>query len=498
MALRGLRPVRRIFDLNAAKLVAALMLAVLLAACSSTLMNSGVSTRQTAELPQAIPAGTDPEDAVIGRREHPRILAAYGGAYENRKSEIMVARIVSRLLEAANQPEEAFTVTILDSAQVNAFALPGGYIYVTRGILALANDTSELAAVLAHEIAHVTLRHARARSNRQRTSELVDQVITGVFGNDPNSDQAVARSRMSLAAFTQSQELEADEEGVLIAGRAGYDPHAASRFLGAMARFSEFSSGQQEQQDDFLSSHPSTPNRIERAVQTARGFGAPGIGETDRAGYLAAIDGLTFGDSPSQGAIDGQDFIHPSLHFTFRVPDRYELQNTQSAVVGVAGDGEAVRFDSADVPQSLGLEDYLKSGWIAGLDPASVTAERHNGVEMASGRARTAEWAFRVTAVRFDGEVYRFIFASRTDTPEFARAAAETIASFRRTNSGDLRDIRQISIALVTARNGDTAESLAAQMGDVPNRRNLFYILNNLFEGDPVAAGQQYKVVAVD
>lgn len=474
--------------------LAALALTVVLSACSSTMMSGG-STVEPGGVPQAIPAGTDPEDAVIGLREHPRIVAAYGGEYSNRKSEIMVARIVSRLLEAANQPQDAFTVTILDSAQVNAFALPGGYIYVTRGILALANDSSELAAVLAHEIAHVTLRHARARSNRQRTSELVDQVITGVFGGNAETDQSAARSRMSLAAFTQSQELEADEEGVMIAGRAGYDPHAAGRFLAAMARFAEFASGLEEQSDDFLSSHPSTPNRIQRAVETARSFGAPGIGETDRAGYLSAIEGLSFGDSPAQGIIIGQRFVHPSLRFTFAVPDRYVLQNTPTAVVGVAGDGEAVRFDSADVPGAMDLETYLRSGWIAGLDPASVTSERHNGVDMASGIARTPEWYFRVTALRFDGEVYRFIFASRIESRAFTTAAAATVQSFRRATRNDVQNVTERRVELVTARAGDSVDSLVANMSGVANTRQLFLILNNLFAGDPIQPGQQYKVV---
>lgn len=477
-------------------LAAALSL-VVLASCSSTMMGGGTTVTPPGT-PQAIPAGTDPEDAVIGLREHPRIVATYGGEYNNRKAEIMVRRIVSRLLEAANQPQDAFTVTILDSAQVNAFALPGGYIYVTRGILALANDSSELAAVLAHEIAHVTLRHARARSNRQRTTELVDQVITGVFGGDVDTDQSAQRSRMSLAAFTQSQELQADEEGVMIAGRAGYDPHAAGRFLAAMARFAEFDSGQAEQQDDFLSSHPSTPNRIQRAVETARTFGAPGIGETDRAGYLAAIEGLSFGSSPSLGVIIGQRFVHPSLNFTFAVPDRYDLQNTASAVVGVAGDGEAVRFDSAEVPQNMDLRDYLRSGWIAGLDPASIIVETHNGVDMATGSARTPDWFFRVTALRFDGEVYRFIFASRSDSRAFAGAASQTISSFRRTNRTDLQAVRELQIDVVTARTGDTVETLAARMGALPNALQLFLVLNNLFAGDPIQPGEQYKIVGVE
>lgn len=497
MAIGSSGLVRQLFNKARPQHLAALLLLVFLAACSSTLISGG-STIAPNGTPQAIPAGTDPEDAVIGLREHPRIVAAYGGEYNNRRAEVMVEGIVTRLLQAANQPQNAFTVTILDSAQVNAFALPGGYIYVTRGILALANDSSELAAVLAHEIAHVTLRHARARTNRQRTSELVDQVITSVFGGDLATDQTAARSRLSLAAFTQSQELQADEEGVLIAGRAGYDPHAAGRFLAAMARFSEFSSGQEEQADDFLSSHPSTPNRIQRAVETARSFGAPGIGETDRAGYLAAIDGLSFGESPSQGVIVGQRFVHPSLRFTFTVPDHYELQNTPTAVVGVAGDGEAVRFDSADVPAAMDLQDYLKSGWIAGLDPKSVTGEQHNGVDMASGSARTPEWFFRVTALRFDGEVYRFIFASRADSRAFAGAASQTIASFRRTTRTDLQAVSELNVELVTARAGDSVDTLAARMASVPKARQLFMILNNLFAGDPIVQGQKYKIVGVE
>lgn len=476
----------------------AVLLALSLAACSSILGGNGVLITQTGEgQVSAVPAGTDPEDAVIGRREHPLIVAAYGGVYSHQRTEIMLARIVSRLLGAANQSQTSFTITILDSPQVNAFALPGGYIYVTRGILALANDSSELAAVLAHEIAHVTLRHARARTSLVATSELVDRVITGVLGGDPETDQTVARSRLSLAAFSQAQELAADEEGVKIAGLAGYDPHAAGRFLGTMARFSNFAEGGSEGGDDFLATHPSTPNRIQRAVQTARSFGAPGLGETDRAGYLAAIDGIAFGDNPEEGIVVGQQFIHPALKFTFTAPARYTLQNSPTAVVGIAGDGEAVRFDSAEVPQSMALTDYLKSGWIAGLDGDSVVSESHNGVEMASGVARTDEWSFRVTAVRFGGEVYRFIFAARENSSAFINAAEETIKSFRRVRGGDLRSIRTVSVEIVTARRGETADTLASRMGRIPDARETFYILNNLFAGDELIPGQSYKIVSV-
>lgn len=457
---------------------------------------TGVTPAQRAA--KAVPAGTDPEDDVIGRREHPRIVASYGGVYSNRKAEIMVARIAGKLLTVAKQANTNFTVTILDSPDINAFALPGGYIYVTRGILALANDASELAAVLSHEIAHVTLRHARARSSRTRTSEIVDRVITGVLGGDIETDQTAARSRVKLAAFSQSQELSADKEGVMIAGQAGYDPHAAARLLGAMGRFASLTSKQDDNGDDFLSSHPSTPNRIQKAIESARSFGAPGIGTTDSEGYLSAISGVSFGDSPQQGAIVGQKFIHPKLKFTFTVPKGYSLQNSQSAVVAVAGDGEAVRFDSAEVPETLSLEDYLKSGWIAGLKSETVRSQRYNGVDMAVGEAQTDSWAFNVAAIRFDGEVYRFIFAAKSASSRFAKAADDTLRSFRRAGTKDISQIKESFIRLVTAKPGDTTATLAAKMGRVSAAAELFLVLNNLYAGDPIIPGQKYKIVTTE
>lgn len=474
--------------------LAAVLLAVL-AACSSL---PGVTVSRT-EGQNAPVVSDDPEEDAIGAREHPRIVASYGGIYSDRQAEIMIARIVGRLLAAADQPNQKFTVTILDTAEVNAFALPGGYVYVTRGILALASDTSEIAAVLSHEIAHVTLKHARARTNRARTNEIVDKVVSGVFGADTATDQASNRSKMSLAAFSQQQELAADKEGILTSGRAGYDPHAAARFLGAMGRFAHFSAGDADQEGDFLSSHPSTPDRIQKAIETARAFfGAPGLGETARDGYMAGIEGLAFGDSPAQGAVVGRRYVNPTLKFTFEVPQNYTLQISKGAVVGVAGEGEAVRFDSAEVPASMGLEDYLKSGWIAGLQPATVKRESANGFEMATGVAVTPQWNFRVAVVRHEGRVYRFIFAAKFDSPTFTKAAEVTLKSFRAATAKDIGLVKKLVVRTITAGSVDTADSLARRMSGLSRGTDLFYILNNLYPGDTLVAGQKYKIVTVE
>src|SRR5690606_12966400 len=203
-------------------------------------------------------------------------------------------------------------------------------------------------------------------------------------------------------------------------------------------------------------------------------FGAPGLGETDRDGYLAGVEGLAFGDSAAQGAIVGRRYINPGGKFTFTVPDSYTLQSSKGAIVGVAGDGEAVRFDSAEVPASVALTDYLKSGWIAGLRPETVKRETFNGIEMASGVAATEQWNFRVAVMRYGGKVYRFISAARSDTPPFARGAEQPLRVFRAPTDRAFSAIRKLTLRTVVAGSLATAVSLARKMAGLTRGPELF------------------------
>ena len=462
----------------------------------TTIFNGGpnVGVSRLGDGSVAVPAGTSPGDEIIGQREHPKIIATYGGVYDDRAAEIMLARLAGKLLVAAGEGNSKLTVTILDSEDVNAFALPGGYIYVTRGILALANDEAELAAVIAHEIAHLTLRHARERSNRERTSKIVDRVISGILGSDPETDQSAARSKLSLAAFSQAQELSADREGVRIAGQAGYDPHAAARFLGAMGQFAAFRSKEQSV-DDFLSSHPSTPDRIELAVKAARGFGAPGIGLNERDRYLNAIDGIAFGPNPNNGAIAGQKYIHPNLGFLFSLPKAYSLSNGNASIVGVAKDGTAARFDSVFVPPEMALDAYMKSGWVAGLDASSVKPMNLGAIDAVRASAKTKDWAFEIAVLRFDGQVYRFIFAAKQSSKRLRDDFANTLKSFRKIRSNDLKQVQYYAIKVVEAKSGTSPAQMVARMQGVSDASALFNVLNGLLPGDQLVPGQSYKIV---
>ena len=257
--------------------------------------------------------------ADIGAREHPRVVATYGGVYQNPGAERAIAAVVGRLVAASDDPSQSYRITILNSPAVNAFALPGGYLYITRGLLALANDTSEAAAVLAHEMAHVTANHAIQRQQKAEATELANRVVSNVVKDPEKVKEAVISSQLSFARFSQAQELEADKIGVRTLARAGFDPFAAARFLNSMSSFAALQSARKEGSSapDFISSHPSTPERMNLAVQEARAISAPGIGERDRTAYLSNIDGMLFGDDPLEGFVRGRDFLHKALGIGF-------------------------------------------------------------------------------------------------------------------------------------------------------------------------------------
>ena len=351
--------------------------------------------------------------------EHERILSSYGGAYDDPKLEALIGKTVDRLVAASDRPDQAYKVTILNSGAVNAFALPTGQLYVTRGLIALACDTSELSSVLSHEMAHVLAKHASIREDQARQAAVVTRVVTEM-GSDPDlTALALAKTKLTMASFSRAQEFEADGIGVGISARAHFDPFGAARFLTAMERNAELKAGKTSvdpRAQDFLSSHPATPERVENAQNTARQYSSPEGGERDRETYLAAIDNIVYGEDPSEGFVRGRRFLHPKLGFTFTAPENFTLDNTAQAVIGVREGGtQAMRFDVVRVPAEQTLGDYLNSGWMENVDKASTEDLTIGGFPAASATAHGDQWQFKVYALRFGSDVYRFIFADQAE-----------------------------------------------------------------------------------
>ncbi len=449
--------------------------------------------------PVAVVAPRTPSAAeeAIGARENPRVVAEYGGVYSDPDVEEAVARVVARLVAASDDPSRRYKITILNSPVANAFALPGGYLYVTRGLIALTDESSELAAVLSHEIAHVLLNHALERAKVAEQAEIVERVATDVLTDPNDSRSARDGSRMTFAAFSRNQEIEADKVGITIAGRAGFDPFAASRFLDKLQAYAEFRSavGHHDDAAGFLATHPAALERRQLALVVARQFGAPGIGERTEDRYLQALDGMVFGDDPSEGFVRGHEFLHPRLAIAFRVPDSFRLENTKKAVLAAAGDDTAMRFDGVTVDAGTAPGAYLASGWINGLVPGSIKETTVNGLPTATAEAAAGDWVFRIGAVKIGGSMYRVIFADRSNAAAIETALQETLGSFHRMTPTEVARLHPLRIDVVAVRSGETVGDLAARMQGTERSLQLFRLLNGLGSGDAPAPGQLVKIV---
>ena len=466
---------------------------ILLGACSSLIQTGEREIR----LPGP-PRQAEAQPAVL--REHQRILAAYGGAYNDIKLQALVSKAVDRLVAASERPDLKYKVTILNSPAINAFALPTGQLYVTRGLLALASDTAELASVLSHEMAHVIADHAAIREDQARQSMIVSRVVSDVLSDPQSGALALAKSKIALASFSRAQELEADGIGVGIAARAGYDPFGAARFLASMGRNADFKAaigGPDPRSVDFMSSHPATPERIKNAQLNARQYSAPGPGEHDRRAYLASLNGLVYGDDPVDGFVRGRRFIHPRLGFTFTAPEGFALDNTAQAVLGVKEGGtEAMRLDVVKVPAEQSLTAYLNSGWIENVDPQSATELTINGFPAATAFARGDQWVFRLYAIRFGSDIYRFIYAAKTRSSDVDRSVRESVDSFRRLTLAEIEAAKPLRLRIVTVKPGDTVESLANHhMAHLDHPVERFRVLNNVGSADQLKPGEQVKIV---
>ena len=468
-------------------------LALVLAACSP---NDPLPVTASV-LPPAAPRAASTEKPSPERK---RLIEAFGGVYSAPTTQAYLDGVLAKLTAATDAPGQTYRVTVLNSPIVNAFSLPSGDIFVTRGLLALADDTSEIAAVMAHEIGHITARHAAQRAEFEKTTALFSRVNSQLLAQREAQDEVEARSKLAIARFSREQEFAADQIGIKTIARAGYDPYGAARFLTALGEWSAFrasvSGGGSADRPDMMATHPSTPERIAQATEAARRFGAPGTGETGRDAYLAAVDGLAFGDDPSQGVVRENAFIHPKLGFAFEAPQGFTLDNQSAALIGVGeASSEALRLDSIAIPDSTPVASAIGSDWIDGVKTTSIESKKIDGLEAATAIAKGDQWSFRLGAVRLNGRLYRLIYAAHDLSPAVDSRFMASLDSFRLINAQDSALASPERIKIVEATGGDTAETLAARMGFLPQWLDQFLILNGLQRDAALVPGQRYKIV---
>ena len=434
----------------------------------------------------------------INHPDHKKIIRAFGGVYEDFKVGSYVAGLSLKIAKSSDDPESTYRVTVLDSPQVNAFAMPGGYTYVTRGLLALANNEAEVAAVMGHEIAHVTAAHG---NERQRTS-IGAAVLATVLGNVLNSriaNQIIDISATGLmASYSRKQEYEADRLGVQSLYRAGYDPYAGGDFLAAMGRLSErearLSGGNSV--PGWFSTHPDTGDRVSKAHKIAEGLVVNSNWRRNhgRATHLEAIDGMLYGDAPDEGFIRGQDFLHPLLRFSFSVPDSFKLINSSQAVFAKGPEGAIIKFDMADADQSTNA--YLTDIWAEGLSLRDINEINSNLDGATAIHEQSGKISRLVVLQAGERKVYRFVMQS----PSYAFEGLDggfkaTARDFKKLTIAEAGKLRPLKIKILTVREDDRVQNFVKQIKGVETPEEMFRILNGLGASEDLVSGTKVKII---
>ncbi|WP_317993904.1 M48 family metalloprotease [Bartonella gliris] len=435
--------------------------------------------------------------ASLSAIQHPRILQIYGGAYHDAKLERMLADIVHKLTIASQNSHQTYFITILDSESVNAFALPGGYIYLTRGMLALANDSAEVAAILAHEIAHIIANHGILRLQKEAELKKTDRLSANLLSLTRRKRHNTIEDKRQRAQFSRNQELEADSIALEMLKRAGYDPFASPRFLQTLEAYNAFRnlSGTTNASLDFLATHPTTPQRIRLAIEKARKISTMHMRNTDHDSFLKNIDGMIFGGNFHTGFIRENQFIHPQLRVTFSVPNTFTIENSVHTVLASGPGKIAIRFDAVPHPPEISASDYLQSGWIVGLDKSSVRPIIIQGLPGAHARATNEQWQFDVTVIVFNKHIFRFLTAAPHDSQNFEAIAKRTLQSFHPLSSSQLNKLKPLRIRVLRVKEGESVASFANKMQNTAHKEKLFRILNALAPTETLSAGTHVKII---
>jgi predicted Zn-dependent protease len=454
------------------------------------------------------------DDIAEGRQNHPKILQSFGGAYEDPRLARYVTNIGLGLAKQTEYQQYPYRFTILNTQIVNAFALPGGYVYITRGLLALASSEAELAGVLSHELAHVTARHGAERRTAQQAAQL--GLLLGAIGLRAAglpSDLMRVGETVALAAvkgYSREHEFEADTLGIRYMSRAGYNADAMASFLGSLREHSKVEAqvlglpAGKVDEFNIMSTHPRTVERVRQAQRLAAQGRVAGHGSGRRGAdqYLDKIDGMMFGDDPKQGVVRGQRFIHPVLRFEFAAPPGFRLRNSPSRVQGSHASGAGMVFDMAPSKGARTAGDYLRHVWAAKTRLRDVEGLVIDGRDAATGwfegRGQSGTVNIRALAIRRDREqFYRFMYVSPTEQAQrWAKPFRTSGQSFHHLSAAAAAGVLAKRLLVVTARPDDNIAALARTLPYGRYNEDWFRVLNDLAPNQGIKARQRLKVVA--
>jgi predicted Zn-dependent protease len=450
----------------------------------------------------------NPQDVAEAQREHLDLVQALGGAETGPRAAYVesIGRRVGARSGVVN-PGQALHFTTLNSAVENAFSVPGGYVYVTRQLMTLMDDESELAFALGHEVGHIAANHAHIREQYAQRSTFgwLGQIVGAIFGGNPLGNYIEQRSKLDLLSFSREQEYQADQLGLTYLIGAGYDPVGAPELLAALSRQSALQARVQgrtnRQTPEWASTHPLSENRMQQTLQWARATGRLGTGIRNRDIFLNELEGIYVDDDPAQGVIDGPVFTHPDLRIQFSVPAGYLMSNGTYAVT-ISGSAGKAQFSGGRYSGTL--DNYILAVFgqlTRGQPQFGVPAPRRttiNGLPVAYTTARVDTSSgpidVSVAAYQWDPQrVYHFVML----TPGGYGMGPFTpmVNSLRKITAREASAIRPRIIHVMTVAPGETVQSLSSRMAYRDYKLERFLALNGLAPNSRLVPGQRIKLI---
>jgi predicted Zn-dependent protease len=450
----------------------------------------------------------DPQDVAEAQRTHAQLVQELGGAETGPRAAYVesIGRRMGAQSSVANAGQ-ALHFTTLNSAVENAFSVPGGYVYVTRQLMTLMDDESELAFALGHEVGHIAANHAHIREQYAQRSTFgwLGQIIGAVFGGNPLGNYIEQRSKLDLLSFSREQEYQADQLGLSYMIGAGYDPAGAPDLLAALSRQSALQARVQgrtnRQTPEWASTHPLSENRMLQTLRWAQATGRLGRGIRNRDIFLSELEGITVDDDPAQGVIDGPTFTHPDLKIQFSVPPGYLMSNGTYAVTISGSAGKAQfsggRYSGTLDNYILAVFGELTRGRIQiAIPPPQRTVINGMPAAFTTARVNTSSGPIDVSVVAYQWDPQRiYHFVMLTPGGYGMSPFNPMVNSLRKITSQEAAAIRPRIIHVMTVAPGDTVQSLASRMAYRDFRLERFLALNGLAANSRLAPGQKVKLI---
>lgn len=441
------------------------------------------------------------EEIALGKETDPEIVAMYG-LYENDRLQGFINARGQEMAKISHRPELRYEFKILDSPIVNAFALPGGYIYFTRGILTHFNNEAEFAGVLGHEIGHVTARHTARQQTKATLAEILfigGLLVSPAF--EDFADLAAGGLELLFLKFSRDHESQSDELGVQYSTKIGYDAHYMANFFKTLASMQD---GEGGALPNFLSTHPDPTDRFEKVNQWADAVMAEsGVQnlKVNRNEYLRMIDGLIYGEDPRQGYVENSIFYHPEMRFQFPIPAGWQTENSRAQVEMAPEDGKAYMLLTLTEAGSLqaASDSTLQNFELKLVERKSLTLHGMPVLAMVSEQVdEDIGEGIRVLSYFISYRNLIFTFHGLAELKDFDQQVVHFNQSMR--NFTVLSDPLKINkkpekISIQTARQTNTLENLLRSEQVPPERFKEHALINGMNLEQTVQNGVLYKVI---